>query len=100
MNELVLKITSKALNDIEIITDYIAKDNPRAANKLSKLFQSIFSTLLRHPNLGKTKKNFTYLDARFYIVKKKYLVIYRVIDDEQLRILRVLTTYQDICTKL
>ena len=33
MNDLELEITSKAYNDIEIISDYIAKDNKNAATK-------------------------------------------------------------------
>ncbi len=98
MNNLKLEITSKAYNDIEIISDYIAKDNKSAAIKFVKLFYKTFKTLCKHPNLGKTRDDFTYLDVKFYILKKKYLVIYRIIDNKVLRILRVLTTYQDICS--
>lgn len=97
MNNLELEITSKAYNDIEIISDYIAKHNKNAAIKLVKLFYKIFETLCGHPSLGKTRDDFTYLDVKFYVVKKKYLVIYRIIDNKTLRILRILTTYQDIC---
>ncbi len=100
MNDLKLEITSKAYNDIEIISDYIAKDNKTAAQKFVRLFYKTFKTLCKHPNLGKTRDDFTYLDVKFYIMQKKYLVIYRIIDNKVLRILRVLTTYQDICSIL
>lgn len=40
------------------------------------------------------------MDVKFYVVKKNYLIVYRIIDDKTLRILRVLTTYQDICAEL
>lgn len=100
MNSLKLEITGKAYNDIEIISDYIAQDNKNAAIKFVKLFNKIFETLCKHPNLGKIREDFTYLDVKFYIVKKNYLVIYRIIDNKILRILRVLTTYQDICSIL
>lgn len=40
MNNLKLEITSKAYNDIEIISDYIAKDNKSAAIKFVKLVTS------------------------------------------------------------
>ena len=40
------------------------------------------------------------MDVKFYVVKKNYLIVYRIIDKEKLRILRVLTTYQDICLEL
>ena len=99
MNDLELEITSKAYNDIEIISDYIAKDNRTAATKFVRLFfNNAFKTLCKHPYLGKSRDDFTYLDVKFYIVKKNYLVIYRIINNKTLRILRVLTTYQDICS--
>ena len=100
MNNLKLEITSKAYNDIEIISDYIAKDNKNAAIKFVKLFYKTFETLCKHPNLGKIRDDFTYLDVKFFVVKKNYLVIYRIIDNKILRILRILTTYQDICSIL
>ena len=100
MNNLELEITGKAYNDIEIITNYIAKDNKDAATKFIKLFYKTFKTLCEHPYLGKSREDFTYWDVKFYIVKKNYLIIYRIIDNKTLRILRILTTYQDICSIL
>ena len=100
MNDLELEITSKVYNDIEIISDYIAKNNKTAATKFVKVFYKTFETLCKHPYLGKSREDYTYLDVKFYVVKKNYLVIYRIIDNKILRILRVLTTYQDICSVL
>ena len=100
MNDLKLEITSKAYNDIEIIADYIAKDNKIAATRFVKLFCKTFRTLCKYPYLGKSRDDFTYWDVKFYIVKKNYLIIYRIIDNKTLRILRILTTYQDICSIL
>lgn len=100
MNNLELEITSKAYNDMEIISDFIANDNKSAANKMMKLFDKTFEMFLKHPNIGIIRKDFTYMDVRFYVIKKNYLVIYRIIDDKKLRILRVLTTYQDVCAEL
>ncbi len=100
MNSLKLEITGKAYNDIEIISDYIARDNKNAAIKFVELFKKTFETLCKHPNIGKSRGDFTYLDVKFYIVKKNYLIIYRIIDNKTLRILRVLTTYQDVCSIL
>ena len=100
MNNLQLEITSKAYNDIETITDFIAKDNKNAANKLAKLFSETFKLLCSYPNLGILRKDFTYMDVKFYVLKKNYLIVYRVIENDKLRILRVLTTYQDIFSLL
>ena len=38
MNNLELEITSKAYNDMEIISEFIAQDNKTAANKMMELF--------------------------------------------------------------
>ena len=100
MNNLKLEITSKAYKDIEIIADYIAKDNKNAAVKFVKLFNKTFEILCLNPCLGKVRKDFTYLDVRFYVVKKNFLIVYRIIDNNTLRVLRVLSTYQDVCSVL
>lgn len=100
MNNLTLEITSKAYNDIDKIAEYISNDNKIAAQKYVKLFFETFDMLCKHPNIGKLRKDFTYRDVKFYIVKKNYLIIYRLTDKNTLRILRVLTTYQDICAIL
>ena len=44
MNNLELEITSKAYNDMEIISEFIAKDNKSVANKMIKLFYKTFET--------------------------------------------------------
>lgn len=100
MNNLELEITSKAYNDMEIISEFIAQDNKSASNKMMKLFYKTFEIFLKHPNIGKSRPDFTYMDVKFYVVKKNYLIVYRIIDNKKLRILRVLTTYQDICSEL
>ena len=100
MNNLKLEITSKAYNDMEIISDFIAIDNKSAANKMMKLFYKTFMMFLKHPNIGKSRPDFTYMNVKFYVIKKNYLIVYRIIDNKIIRILRVLTTYQDICLEL
>ena len=46
MNNLELEITSKAYNDMEIISEFIAKDNKSATNKMMRLFYKTFETFL------------------------------------------------------
>ena len=46
MNKLNLQIKSKALEDMEKIADYIAKDNQKAALDLLKFFYTSFSYYL------------------------------------------------------
>lgn len=92
-------IKSKALADIQTITDYIAQDKKSAALEFIDLLNKSFEKLSEFPDLGVTRKDFTYLDVKFYIIKKRYLVVYNI-EEEKVCILRVLTSYQDICNKL
>lgn len=95
MNNLSLEITEKAYRDIESITDYIAVDNKEAARKMAVIFYKTFSSLCEYPALGATRADLTELDVRFLVVKKNYLIVYNVVG-ATVRILRVLTAYQDI----
>ena len=70
MNNFQLEITGKAYNDIETITDFIAQDKKTAANKLVKLFSETFKLLCSYPNLGILRKDFTYMDVKFYVIKR------------------------------
>lgn len=99
MNSLKLEIKSKALSDVGIISDYIAKDNKSAARKMVASFDKVFGLLCQHPELGRKRPDFTNKDVRFYVVKKHYLIVYEIADDT-ICILRVLTAYQDICALL
>lgn len=99
MNSMKLEIKSKALSDLGIISDYIAKDNKKAARKMVASFDKTFGLICQHPELGRKKHDFTDKNIRFYVVKKHYLIIYEITDDT-IYILRVLTAYQDICALL
>ena len=99
MNKLKIVIENKAESDMELVADYIAKDNKNAAIKMLKQFYKSFEKLAVHPNIGVKRPDFTYKDVKFYVVKKHYLIIYTIIGDT-IHILRVLTAYQDICNLL
>ena len=99
MNNLNFKIKSKALSDIETIAEFIARDKKSAATKMLNTFYKTFMLLAQNPQIGSKREDFTYKDVRFYVVKKYYLVVYRI-ESESIEIVRVLTVYQDICNKL
>lgn len=99
MSKLDLIITVSATSDMELIADYIAKDKKSVATKMLKLFQKSFETLSDHPELGVKRPDFTYKNIMFYIVKKRYVIAYKI-HNNNLVILRVLTAYQDICALL
>lgn len=99
MNKYNLQIKSVALNDIEKIADFIANDNVVAArNFVANLYEK-FDNLCFYPELGRVRKDFTYLNVRFLRVKRNYLVVYNI-ENKTVVILRVLSTYQEICNLL
>lgn len=99
MNKLNLIIVNSAERDMLSIADYIAKHNKKAANQLLKEFYNSFNLFCIHPKVGFKRKDFTYKNVRFYVVKKNYLIVYTVIGNT-VQILRVLSAYQDICSIL
>ncbi len=99
MSKLTLRILGKAEEDMTLIGNYIAQDNVNAATNLLKQFYATFETLSEYPNLGYKRPDFTYRDVKFYVVRKNYLILYKV-EQSTLFILRVFPAYQDICSLL
>ena len=92
-------ITEQAKADINLIVEYIAKDNKSAAQAMALYLYKICKDIALFPEIGTSRPDFTYKNYRFYTIKKRYIIAYRVINDE-IFISRVLTTYQDICDLL
>lgn len=99
MNNLNLIIENAAEIDMATLSAYIAKDNKRAAANILKLFYATFEKLSTYPELGFSRPDFTYNDVKFFVLKKHYLIVYKVTNDE-IHILRVLSAYQDVCSML
>lgn len=99
MNNLKLVIEDAAETDMLSIAEYIAQDNKTAAANILKVFYETYKTLTVYPELGLSRPDFTHKNVRFYTIKKHYLIVY-VITNEEIHILRVLSSYQDICSLL
>ena len=99
MSKLKLNITDQAKADIRLITNYIAKDNKNAAKAMSKYLYKICKDLAEFPDMGTIRPDFTYKNFRFFVIKKRYVIAYRI-ENDSLFISRVLTAYQDICAVL
>lgn len=89
-------ILDKAKEDMFLISEHISRDNKKAASNLLKQFYSTFETLARYPELGCKRSDFTQRDVKFYVVKKKFLILYNV-QKQSIAIMRVFSTYEDIC---
>ena len=80
--------TDQALEDVDAICEYIARDAPRTARRFGqRIFQAV-ETLERHPLSGQIVPERRQSDIR-EIRLKRYRIIYRVLDDETLEILTV-----------
>lgn len=99
MNKLKLVITENANKDLTLIADYIAKDNVNAAVKHLTLLLDSCRTLTQFPNIGTERSDFSHQNILFYVVKKRYIIVYKI-QNENLYIIRILTTFQDICALL
>ncbi|EFO9572656.1 type II toxin-antitoxin system RelE/ParE family toxin [Salmonella enterica] len=79
-----------ALNDLLGIVDYIAGDNPDAAQRLHDEIKQKVLSLAENPLLYRTGR---VPDTREMTVRNHYVVVYRF-DEKKVYVLRVLHTTQ------
>ena len=66
---------SEAALDLEEIWDFIARDNPDAADKVVAEILGCLDQLVRFPNLGRQRPDLTSRPLRFSLVRE-YLIAY------------------------
>ncbi len=76
----------RAIEDLEAIRDYIAKENPTAAQSVAQAIIETVSLLEIHPHLGHAGQIDDVLEKQ--VVGLPYLIPYRVIG-QYLQILRI-----------
>ncbi|MCX4274873.1 MAG: type II toxin-antitoxin system RelE/ParE family toxin [Candidatus Gastranaerophilales bacterium] len=96
MSRFNILITDNAKCDIINIIKYIETQNKFAALNLSKIFKKTFILLSEFPAAGRNSQYIKDKDILIYIVKKRFIVAYRFVDNKVV-ILRILSSYQDIC---
>jgi len=69
-------LSPEAFEDLQLISDFIATDNMRAADKVLDEFFDAFEKLAQWPGQGHTRSDLTDRDVRFWPVGS-YLVVYR-----------------------
>lgn len=71
-------LTPEALSDLFEIWDYIAQDNPAAADRVQEAVFRACDLLADSPLAGRVRKNLTPLPVRFWGVGpySKYLIVY------------------------
>ena len=91
-----VKLSPKAVEDLQAIKDYIMKDGEAIAINQVQTILSNIKNLEQFPTLGKElqAKVKTKTDIRYITVKDLYYAFYRI-NDQAIEIVRVLSTKQD-----
>lgn len=80
-----LRFTSKAIDDLERLHEFVAAKDPAAADRIRRQLLACFETLLKQPLGGKPVKS---LPVRQWVVGD-YVVRYLIQDDQVLVIVRI-----------
>ncbi len=90
-------VTQAAQADLEQIDEYIAADNPAAADALlDDLYDAMQRAADSPDSAGSTRDDLTDRDVRFILVRKNYWVVYVASNASTVTILRVLHARRDI----
>jgi toxin ParE1/3/4 len=92
-----ITLSNQARQDLIAIWDYIADDNPSAADRLLDTLEERMQRLADHPFLGPPRPDISH-DLR-YLVSGNYLILYRVLGDV-VEIVRVLHGARDLAVLL
>ncbi|MEI8390418.1 MAG: type II toxin-antitoxin system RelE/ParE family toxin [bacterium] len=89
-----LILTERAYKDLAEIKEYISLDNPTAAKELLSDFEKALDNLALMPKIGHINQTLTNKNVRFLNVKK-YVIIYKI-NDDNIAVIRISSTYRDI----
>jgi len=87
------RISRRADTDIERICDYIAQDNPDAADRLDERIHRAIQLLARFPGMGHTRSDVNDKRYLFWAVGN-YVIAYRV-EPKELVVVRVVHGARD-----
>lgn len=90
------RLTSKAKSDLFGILDYIASDNPEAADRVEAAILADLDLVAANPGAGHTRPDLTGRPVRFWSVQRypNYLIVYNP-DSSPLLVLRILHAARD-----
>lgn len=87
-------LTPAAAHDLKGIRDYIAEDNPRAADEVLDEIQDAIEALVEHPRMGHRREDLANESLRVWPVHS-YLIVYRP-ETQPLEVVRVVSGYRDL----
>lgn len=83
----ILKRTRQAEDDLLDIWEFIAKDDPSAANNIVQKLDARSHELLEHPKMGVARNDVA--KGMRHLVMSSYLILYRI-DGEDIEVVRYL----------
>ncbi len=91
------QFTPQAAGDLFEIWDYIARDNPEAADRVEEAISRACELLSDSPFAGSVRKDLTPLPLRFWVVHpySKYLIVYDP-EKKPLQVIRILHGARDL----
>ena len=93
------EFSPEAKDDLQEIWNFIAEDNPDAADKLEEDIYKACEVLARSPKLGHKRPDLTSQSLLFWVVRDYYLVVY-LSEREPLAIVRILHGARDVPSEL
>lgn len=87
-------LSAEAQADLEEIVDFIADDNPQAAERVLHQLRAAIGRLAELPHLGHLRQDLVAEPLRFWQVYS-YLIVYRP-EKKPLEVVRVLHTSRDV----
>lgn len=75
-----LRVSKRADTDLDAIWQYVARDNPAAADRLEDAIHAAMHMLAEWPGLDHTRPDVTSPAYRFWTVKP-YIIAYRIEGD-------------------
>ena len=97
MSRFVLTVDAKA--DLKEIREFIAKDDPAAAERQLMRFRQAFRRLAKFPRIGHRREDVTSSEAVLFLPVGSYVVVYRP-EPKPLMIVRVLHGSRDLAALL
>ena len=88
-------VTRAAREDLLNIWEFFARDSVDAADRVVAALQQALDRLGRNPGIGHIREDLAGRSLRFYQVYS-YLVVFRLEEDDSLRVVRVLHAARDV----
>lgn len=91
------RFTPQAIEDLDAIWSFIAKDNREAADRVETEIIATSRRLAKHPLMGTKRQDITPLPVRFWTVTRfpNYVIVYRP-DTVPLQVVAILHGKQDL----